>query len=220
MDSDNKRGGLPYTAENVANKATDFTTVNDTKYPSVKSVYDWAVGAFQPLATVLTNTTASFTTALKSSYDSAVSWISTNGTNILNHLSNTSNPHSTTAAQVGAIVSNSWVDYSATSTLVGWSSTTVKEINYMQVGNMYFFQVYISGTSNSTTTTITLPINASSNFRQLSYGVNDGSPCIERFRMTSGSNVVTFDLFSAIGSVSNFAATGTKRRLRKILLKV
>ena len=50
-----------------------------------------------------------FTTALKTAYDTAVinatnamSWITTNGTNILNHLSNTLNPHSVTALQVGA----------------------------------------------------------------------------------------------------------------------
>lgn len=42
------------------------------------------------------------TDVLKSAYDSAVTWISTNGSNLLNHLSNTSNPHNTTAAQVGA----------------------------------------------------------------------------------------------------------------------
>lgn len=45
--------------------------------------------------------TESFTTALKSSYDGAVSWISTNGTNILNHIINTSNPHGVTKTQVG-----------------------------------------------------------------------------------------------------------------------
>lgn len=217
-----KQSSLGYTAEDTANKSTSVLSdqESDTKYPSVKSVYDWAVGAFQPLATVLTNTTASFTTDLKSSYDSAVSWITTNGTNLLNHLTNTSNPHSTTAAQVGAIASNSWIDYSATSTVVGWGSTTVKEINYIQVGNMYFFQVYISGTSNSATTTITLPINASSDFRQISYGVNNGNPCIERFRMTSGSNVVTFDLFSGISSIANFTATGTKDVYARFFLKV
>lgn len=42
------------------------------------------------------------TSALKTAYDSAVTWISTNGTNLINHLSNTNNPHNTTAAQVGA----------------------------------------------------------------------------------------------------------------------
>lgn len=41
------------------------------------------------------------TDALKSAYDSCVLWISTNSTNLLNHLLNTNNPHLTTAAQVG-----------------------------------------------------------------------------------------------------------------------
>jgi hypothetical protein len=41
------------------------------------------------------------TDALKALYDGAVSWISTNGTNVINHLSSTSNPHSVTKAQVG-----------------------------------------------------------------------------------------------------------------------
>lgn len=51
----------------------------------------------------LASITEIFTTALKNTYDSAVSWISTNGTNLINHLSNTSNPHSVTATQVDAL---------------------------------------------------------------------------------------------------------------------
>ena len=50
-----------------------------------------------------------FTDALKNAYDgavtnatNAVNWLSSNGTNLLNHLVNTSNPHNTTASQVGA----------------------------------------------------------------------------------------------------------------------
>lgn len=45
--------------------------------------------------------TANFTSALKIAYDNAVSWISANGVNLLNHLSNKSNPHDVTASQVG-----------------------------------------------------------------------------------------------------------------------
>lgn len=45
--------------------------------------------------------TATFTTTLKTSYDSVVTWISANGTNVLNHLANISNPHSVTKTQVG-----------------------------------------------------------------------------------------------------------------------
>ena len=41
------------------------------------------------------------TDLLKTAYDSAVAWISTNGSNLINHLTNTSNPHSVTKSQVG-----------------------------------------------------------------------------------------------------------------------
>jgi hypothetical protein len=41
--------GLEASKEDVANKSTSVTTdqASNTKYPSVKAVYDWAVGAFQ-----------------------------------------------------------------------------------------------------------------------------------------------------------------------------
>ena len=38
---------------------------------------------------------------LKTAYDAVVTWISTNGANVLSHLSSTSNPHSVTKSQVG-----------------------------------------------------------------------------------------------------------------------
>jgi hypothetical protein len=50
---------------------------------------------------ILNAITEAFTTGLKNAYDGAVSWIATNGTNLISHLSNTSNPHNTTASQVG-----------------------------------------------------------------------------------------------------------------------
>lgn len=50
---------------------------------------------------VLNGTEESFTTALKNAYNSAVSWITTNGTNLINHLTNYSNPHNVTKSQVG-----------------------------------------------------------------------------------------------------------------------
>ena len=49
----------------------------------------------------LLSITAIFTTALKIVYDSSVSWISTNGTNLINHLTRNDNPHSVTKTQVG-----------------------------------------------------------------------------------------------------------------------
>ena len=49
----------------------------------------------------LASITEIFTTALKTAYDSAVTWVTTNGTNVLNHLTSTTNPHNVTKTQVG-----------------------------------------------------------------------------------------------------------------------
>lgn len=49
----------------------------------------------------LASMTAIFTTALKTAYDGAVIWISTNGSALIAHLTRTDNPHSVTKAQVG-----------------------------------------------------------------------------------------------------------------------
>jgi hypothetical protein len=47
-----KQDALGFTPENVANKSTSVTTdqASNTKYPSVKAVYDWAVGLFATIS--------------------------------------------------------------------------------------------------------------------------------------------------------------------------
>ena len=50
-----------------------------------------------------------------------------------------------------------WTDYSAISTIVGWTSFTTKVINYKRDGKMLFCEYHLAGTSNSATTTFTLP---------------------------------------------------------------
>lgn len=49
----------------------------------------------------LDSITAIFTSILKNAYDQAVLWITTNGQILIDHLTNTSNPHNVTAEQVG-----------------------------------------------------------------------------------------------------------------------
>ncbi len=50
--------GLAYTPEDVANKSTSVNTdqASNTKYPSVKAVYDWATGLFVKKGTITNNT--------------------------------------------------------------------------------------------------------------------------------------------------------------------
>lgn len=53
-----------------------------------------------------------------------------------------------------------WTDYSATSTVTGWASTTEKCIHYKRVGKLVFVIYRVVGTSNSTSTSFTLPYAA------------------------------------------------------------
>jgi hypothetical protein len=64
-----KQNALGYTAEDSANKSTSVTTdlASNTKYPSVKAVYDWVVSVLQTwvwtFATTVTGTTDTINTA-------------------------------------------------------------------------------------------------------------------------------------------------------------
>jgi hypothetical protein len=48
-------------------------------------------------------------------------------------------------------------DYSTTSTVTGWSSTTAKGIYYYKIGKIVFVRFYITGTSDSTAVFFSLP---------------------------------------------------------------
>lgn len=67
--------------------------------------------------------------------------------------------HSTIALQVtdGDIRNVAWTDYSAVSTVTGWSSFTTKTIYYKKVGNLVFVSFTIAGTSNANNAQFTLP---------------------------------------------------------------
>lgn len=72
-----------------------------------------------------------------------------------------------------------WTDYSGTSTIVGWSSTTIKLIRYLKWGKTVFVEFYITGTSNATTTSFTLPVTFKNitnylNFGSVGYAQNNG----------------------------------------------
>ena len=66
---------------------------------------------------------------------------------------------SVTTDSTGDIYSNSggWQDYSGGSTIVGFSSILTKVIYYKKIGKTVFVTMYITGTSNSTSFTFTVP---------------------------------------------------------------
>jgi hypothetical protein len=54
-------------------------------------------------------------------------------------------------------INTPWIDFSEQSTIVGWSSYTVRRYRYKVVGNIVYVTLQFDGTSNSTSTTFTLP---------------------------------------------------------------
>jgi len=104
-----------------------------------------------------------------------------------------------------------WVDYSATSTIVGWSSFTTKIIKYRVLGKQVFVYCVINGTSNSTTTSFTLPNNViSENLVTITHCVSNGSPVLARCILIKNSNNITFDYFSNFSVISSFSSEGVK----------
>ncbi len=73
-----------------------------------------------------------------------------------------SNNTNTLTIDGGDVYSAAWADYSATSTIVGWSSFTTKSIYYKKVGKLVFVTFNLQGASNSVNTTFTLPYSANS----------------------------------------------------------
>ena len=101
-----------------------------------------------------------------------------------------------------------WTDYSSTSTIVGWSSTTVKIIRYRIIGKQLFFQAYISGTSNSVNTTFTLP-NSATNIASTGCirTTNNGTAVFGLFEISSGSSTV--NCYTNVSGAA-WTASGTK----------
>lgn len=64
------------------------------------------------------------------------------------------------------LADGTWTSYGATSTIVGWGSFTKQEIYYKIVGKTVFVAYNLQGTSNSTSTTFTLPVAAVANPEQ------------------------------------------------------
>ena len=118
------------------------------------------------------------------------------------------------------VTQNTWVDYSATSTIVGWSSFTVKNIRYYVVGKIVTVFYQFNGTSNSTTTTFTLPFaNAGANvFYPIAY-TNNGTSGVAagRTRFLTGDSFATMAIDWANTA---FSASGTKTAAGTIIYEI
>lgn len=110
-------------------------------------------------------------------------------------------------------LSGGFVTYSPT--VNGWASTTVANIYYLQIGKLVILQIDYEGTSNSSATTFTLPVTASSNVANYEGNIglavdNGGVEPTSRWSITPASNPNLLICYAtpAGGSWTN---TGTKQ---------
>lgn len=102
---------------------------------------------------------------------------------------------------------SSWVDYSATSTISGWSAFTTKEIFIKQEDKGCWVKIKIEGTSTTGTTSCTLNFNADETKRAFTISRNAGTYGSGVVDTASGSNVLTFYNTVAGGA---YTTSGTK----------
>jgi hypothetical protein len=65
-------------------------------------------------------------------------------------------------SSTGDIATDQWSNYYSSSTVVGFSSMTSSVINYKRFGKLVFVQLNLTGTSDTTTLTFTLPYSTRS----------------------------------------------------------
>ncbi len=114
----------------------------------------------------------------------------------------------------GDIKTVGWTDYGGISTIVGFSSVTIKAIWYKKVGKLVFVNYKIIGTSNATNFTFTLPF-ASKNSAQFvartAAKVTDNGVSLAnsgQAKLTQFSNIVT--VYPDWTENLLWTATGTK----------
>lgn len=115
----------------------------------------------------------------------------------------------------------SWTDYSATSTLMGFSSTFSKTIYYIIISDTMFVVFNISGTSNATTLTFTLPNNSS----LVNISTSGGSAINNSITATSPpriTNVVGLNIINVYSTLASGAwtASGTKGASGQFFIKI
>lgn len=110
-----------------------------------------------------------------------------------------------------AVADSDWVDYSSTSMVTGWSSYTEKILRYKTVGKIQFWFYSLSGTSNSTSASFTIP-NASASAltiaKLIDYTYDNGSYQTSPGNLILGGSATTVNLYKA--GITLWTNSGTK----------
>ncbi len=107
---------------------------------------------------------------------------------------------------------HTFTDYSATSTVAGWAATPTVYIFVQKLGRMVTVSFNITGTSNATTSTFTLPdaVSSTNGYITPSIVVDNGTTqtVLGRIRLTTGSATIAVD--KTVNGSGGWTASGTK----------
>jgi len=82
-----------------------------------------------------------------------------------------------------------WADYFATSTVVGWASFTKQNIFVKKIGKMVYVAYHLEGTSNSATTTFTLPWASTQALDWMARCIDNGGTSVPGYGSIAGAVV-------------------------------
>lgn len=110
------------------------------------------------------------------------------------------------------VYTNAWADYSASSTIVGWTSFSTKQIYTSKIGKRVFVNINIDGTSNSVNTTCTLPYTAANtnNFLFAYVSDNGGTSVSGLTQLSASSSTVIFSPTISAGA-GTWTNSGSKQ---------
>jgi hypothetical protein len=112
--------------------------------------------------------------------------------------------------RTGKIYTVDWTDYSATSTIVGWSYFTAKVLKYKKVGKTIFVMFNINGASNANKVTFTLPYSANGMVAACVYTVNNSVATTTGGCLYLPDTVSTVQVYKDM-SFAAFNTSGTKQ---------
>jgi hypothetical protein len=105
---------------------------------------------------------------------------------------------------------SAWTDYSASSTIVGWSSFTYKEIYTRKIGSLLFVNFRLQGTSNATGATFTLPYSADGlTYSSSAYIIDNGTAQANPGWVVSTAASATITVYKDMAGAA-FTNSGTK----------
>jgi len=111
------------------------------------------------------------------------------------------------------------INFSTASTIVGWSSYTTQVINYIATSNQVMVFFDLNGTSNSTSTTFTIPFESALSINLFSFdflGINNGITPSTPGRANIPAGTSTID-FRRDGTGTAWTNSGTKRIVGKFI---